>query len=133
MHMPIARNTLRLSRAATSGSPRNNSVMSRKRLQDPRVDHHPHVGAEIDALVLQGQDQLAGRGEPPHHGAAGQLVNRYVGDHKGLVGLEPVGMVVRRQENGPAVQGKRGARGQVLRLAYVDQQIARRPAVSAPA
>ena len=28
MHMPIATNTLRLSRAATSGRPRNKSVMS---------------------------------------------------------------------------------------------------------
>ena len=59
----------------------------------------------------------------------GQLVDRHVADHEGLVGLEPVGMVAGRHQDRPAIQQQRRLLRQVLRLADVHEQIARRPAV----
>ena len=126
MPRPMARNTLRLLREATNGSPIKNSVMSKKGFTI-RAWMATRRGAEVDAAVAEAGDQLGGRSKSaeriPAVGAKG--LERNAADHETLVRPEPGGVARGNQDLLP-LELQRRLPGQILRFLNAVQQVSGR-------
>ena len=102
MHIPMARKTLWLSRRTTRGRPRNKSVISSKGWTMREWTLTRTSAPKPTLLLFQPGDQLGGRGEVFEAHSAGELLEIEIAGDKALVGLEPVGPIMWRDQHGPA-------------------------------